>query len=49
MALFPSETWVKEYVDKINSSKDYEEAAASWEGPEWTPSAWSRWTATACC
>ena len=32
MALFPSEAWVKEYVDKINASKEYEEAAATWEG-----------------
>ncbi|MCW3037541.1 MAG: putative sterol carrier protein [Actinobacteria bacterium] len=32
MALFPSEVWLKEYVDKINSSKEYEEAAATWEG-----------------
>ena len=32
MALFPSEGWLKEYVDKINSSKEYEEAAATWEG-----------------
>jgi putative sterol carrier protein len=32
MALFPSEAWLKEYVDKINSSKEFEEAAATWEG-----------------
>ena len=32
MALFPSEVWLKEYVDKINSSKEFEEAAATWEG-----------------
>jgi putative sterol carrier protein len=32
MALFPSEAWLKEYVDKINSSKEYEDAAATWEG-----------------
>ncbi|MGH2795950.1 MAG: SCP2 sterol-binding domain-containing protein, partial [Actinomycetota bacterium] len=32
VALFPSEGWLKEYVDKINSSKEYEEAAATWEG-----------------
>lgn len=32
MALFPSEQWMKEYVEKINSSADYAEAAATWEG-----------------
>jgi putative sterol carrier protein len=32
MALFPSEAWLKEYVDKINSSREFEEAAATWEG-----------------
>ena len=32
MALFPSEGWLKEYVDKINSSTEFEEAAATWEG-----------------
>lgn len=32
MALFPSEEWMKLYVEKINSSKDYEEAASTWEG-----------------
>jgi putative sterol carrier protein len=32
MALFPSEAWLKEYVDKINSSKEFEQAAATWEG-----------------
>ncbi len=32
MAVFPSEAWLKEYVEKINGSKEYEEAAASWEG-----------------
>ncbi|GAC1415745.1 MAG: SCP2 sterol-binding domain-containing protein [Actinomycetota bacterium] len=32
MALFPSEAWMKEYVEKINASKDYEEAASTWEG-----------------
>ncbi|MGH2830155.1 MAG: SCP2 sterol-binding domain-containing protein [Actinomycetota bacterium] len=32
MALFPSEQWLKEYVEKINSSKEYEEAASTWEG-----------------
>jgi putative sterol carrier protein len=32
MALFPSEQWLKEYVELINSSKEYAEAAATWEG-----------------
>jgi putative sterol carrier protein len=32
MALFPSEAWLKEYVDKINDSKEFEQAGATWEG-----------------
>jgi putative sterol carrier protein len=32
VAVFPSEAWLKGYVEKINSSKEYEEAAATWEG-----------------
>jgi|SRR2546423_1683183 putative sterol carrier protein len=32
MALFPSEAWLTELVDKMNTSKEYEEAAAAWEG-----------------
>jgi putative sterol carrier protein len=32
MALFPSEAWLTECVDKLNASKEYEEAAATWEG-----------------
>jgi putative sterol carrier protein len=32
VALFPSDAWLNEYVDKINASKEYEEAAADWEG-----------------
>ena len=32
MALFPSKEWLVAYVEKINSSKEYEEAAATWEG-----------------
>ena len=32
MPLFPSEEWLKDYVERINSSKEYEEAAATWEG-----------------
>jgi putative sterol carrier protein len=29
---FPSEAWLEEYVDRINGSKEYAEAAATWEG-----------------
>jgi putative sterol carrier protein len=29
---FPSEKWLEEYVDRINESKEYREAAATWEG-----------------
>lgn len=32
MALFPSEVWLKEYVEQINGSAEYQEAAAMWEG-----------------
>lgn len=32
MPLFPSDEWLKDYVERINSSKEYEEAAATWEG-----------------
>jgi putative sterol carrier protein len=32
MPLFPSEEWLTEYVERINASKEYEEAAATWEG-----------------
>lgn len=32
MAVFPSAEWMAEYVGLINSSKAYEEAAATWEG-----------------
>lgn len=32
MAKFPSEEWLKDYVERINASKEYEEAAATWEG-----------------
>lgn len=32
MALFPSEEWQKEYVELINTSQAYKEAAATWEG-----------------
>ena len=32
MAKFPSEEWLKEYVERINGSASYREAAATWEG-----------------
>jgi putative sterol carrier protein len=32
MALFPSQDWLLEYVDRINGSADYRDAAATWEG-----------------
>jgi putative sterol carrier protein len=32
MAQFPSEEWLKEYVERINGSPAYKEAAATWEG-----------------
>jgi hypothetical protein len=32
MARFPSIEWVKEYSQKLNESKSYEEAARTWEG-----------------
>lgn len=32
MPLFPSEAWVKEFVDKVNSNSGYEDSAKSWEG-----------------
>ena len=32
MAEFPSEEWLKLYVERINSSNEYREAAATWEG-----------------
>lgn len=32
MALYPSKEWLETYVQKINESKPYEEAAATWEG-----------------
>ncbi len=30
--LFPSEEWIAKYVELLNSSKSYEEAAKNWEG-----------------
>lgn len=32
MPVFPSQEWTNEYVERINASKEYEEAAATWEG-----------------
>lgn len=32
MPVFPSEEWLSEYVERINGSKEYAEAAATWEG-----------------
>jgi len=32
MALFPSEEWFDLYIQRVNESKDYKEAAATWEG-----------------
>jgi putative sterol carrier protein len=32
MPVFPSEEWLQEYVERINQSADYKEAAATWEG-----------------
>ena len=32
MSEFPSEEWLAEYVDRINASPAYREAAATWEG-----------------
>ena len=32
MALFPSDDWLRIFTERINSSSDYREAAATWEG-----------------
>ena len=32
MPVFPSEEWLSDYVERINASKTYAEAAATWEG-----------------
>jgi putative sterol carrier protein len=32
MPQFPSEEWLQEYVDRINVSEEYRQAAATWEG-----------------
>ena len=32
MAVFPSEEWLAAFVEKINSSSEYADAAATWEG-----------------
>ena len=30
--MYPSEAWMKEWTEKINASKEFEDAAATWEG-----------------
>ena len=32
MSLFPSEEWFEQYIQRVNESKEYKEAAATWEG-----------------
>src|SRR5204862_7747757 len=32
MPTFPSKEWLDEYVNRINGSAEYREAAATWEG-----------------
>lgn len=32
MAEFPSEEWLNEFVERVNQSESYKEAAATWEG-----------------
>lgn len=32
MPVFPSEEWLEEFVEKINTSAEYADAAATWEG-----------------
>ncbi len=32
MPIFPSKEWLDVYVDRINASAEYKEAAATWEG-----------------
>jgi len=32
MPVFPSEEWLDEFVEKINGSAEYADAAATWEG-----------------
>ncbi len=32
MPVFPSEEWVSQYIEKINQSREYEDAARKWEG-----------------
>ncbi len=32
MPVFPSEEWLTDYVEKINGSAEYADAAATWEG-----------------
>ncbi len=32
MAVFPSQEWLSMFVDRINASEEYRDAAADWEG-----------------
>ena len=32
MSVFPSDEWIATYVDRINGSSEYREAASTWEG-----------------
>ncbi|MFQ5839004.1 MAG: SCP2 sterol-binding domain-containing protein [Thermoplasmata archaeon] len=32
MPKFPSQEWIEVFMEKLNSNKDYEEAAKDWEG-----------------
>jgi len=32
LAKFPSEEWIKLYMEQLNANKSYEEAAKTWEG-----------------
>jgi putative sterol carrier protein len=32
LAKFPSEEWIKLYMEALNANKNYEEAAQTWEG-----------------
>jgi putative sterol carrier protein len=32
MAIYPSEEWIKLFMEAVNANKNYEEAAKNWEG-----------------
>ncbi len=32
MPIFPSEEWLKVYIEKLNTNPDYKDAAKTWEG-----------------